>query len=79
MPLLTGGRVIEGSRPHLRNNALAPVNQAGIYTSPGVPANGFLNNIAAPGQLVVNMATGVVYENTGTLAATVWTSRGSLI
>lgn len=81
MPVITGGRIIEGSRPWWRNNAAsggANLDQ-GPYSSPGVPASGFLNGVAGVGAIVVNLATGVAYQNTGTKAATVWTSIGSLI
>jgi hypothetical protein len=80
MPVLTGGKVIEGSRPHLRNNAAGgALDNKGPYSSPGIPASGFLNNVVPPGGVVVNLATGIAYENTGTLASTVYTAIGSLI
>lgn len=80
MPILTGGKVIEGSRPEIRGATAIPTpGHGGYYNSPGVPAAGFLNGVAQPGSLCVNVATGVLYMNTGTLAATVWTSQGSLI
>jgi hypothetical protein len=78
MPIITGGRIIEGSRRHWANNVTAPAHANPIYSSPGVPAGGFLNGVAHPGTLVVNLATGILYMNTGTLAATVWTSQGQV-
>jgi hypothetical protein len=80
MPIITGGKVIEGSRPWYRNNAATGGSGGmGPYSSPGVPASGYLNGIAEPGAVVFNIATGVAYQNTGTKAATVYTSIGSLI
>jgi len=75
MPLLTGGKVIEGARQRYRGNATVGY---GPYWSAGAPAAGFLNNVAQPGA-VVETDTGQCYVNTGTLAATVWTLQGSLI
>lgn len=79
MPLLTGGNVIEGSRPHWRNNAAIPATSTPLFTSATAPIAGALNGIAPPGAIVVALDTGVAYENTGTQAATVWTERGSVI
>ena len=79
MPVITGGKVIEGSRAHWRNNAAIPTTSQPLFSSPGIPAAGYLNGVAPPGALVVNLATGVIYQNTGTQAATVWTSLGSVI
>jgi hypothetical protein len=77
MPILTGGKVIEGSRPHFHGNPLGGgFGGLGPFSSPGLPAGGFLNNIAPPGAIVIRTDTGDAYENTGTLAATVWTARG---
>lgn len=78
MPIITGGKIIEGARRHWANNVIAPATANPIFTSPGVPANGYLNAVAHPGTLVVNTATGIAYMNTGTLAATVWTAQGQV-
>ena len=51
----------------------------GPYLNNGVPAAGFLNNVAQKGALVINTATGVLYINTGTLAATTWTVVGAQV
>ena len=75
-PVITGGKIIEKSRPWLRNNATVGT---GPFSSATAPAALALANIAQPGALLFTLDTGVVYENTGTLAAPVWTSRGSLI
>jgi hypothetical protein len=47
----------------------------GPFVNNGVPASGYLNGIAQKGALVINSAAGSLYQNTGTLAATVWTAR----
>ena len=65
MPILTGGKVIEGS----------PSRGLGPYESPGIPASGYLNGVAAKGALVIDTTNGTLYQNTGTQAATVWTAR----
>lgn len=75
--------IIEGARQ--RNAAsttaapLADDASYGPFTSPGVPAAGYLNGIAAKGAQVVNTATGVWYSNTGTQAATAWTVIGAQV
>lgn len=51
----------------------------GPYLSPGAPAAGFLNGVAQKGALVINTATGVLYANTGTLAATTYTVVGAQV
>ena len=51
----------------------------GPYLNAGVPAAGFLNGVAQKGALVINTATGVLYANTGTLAATAWTVVGAQV
>jgi hypothetical protein len=80
MPVITGGKVIEGSRSWYRNNAASGgFGGMGPYSSPGVPASGYLNGIAEPGAIVFNIATGNAYMNTGTKAATVYTLQGALI
>jgi len=80
MAIITGGRVIEGAvRRQLAGASDANDSGIGPYTSPGVPAAGYLNAVAQKGALVVNTATGVWYSNTGTLAATVWTVVGTQV
>ena len=76
MPVITGGKVIEGARQEWRANAGVGT---GPFSSPGVPAGGYLNAVAQPGALCINQATGNLYVNTGTLAATIWTLQGALI
>jgi hypothetical protein len=85
MAVISGGVIIEGAL--LRSTTASGGTTAGTlgattigygpYTSPGVPASGYLNAVAQKGALVVNTATGVWYSNTGTLAATVWTVVGA--
>jgi hypothetical protein len=76
VPVITGGKVIEGARQEWRANAGVG---SGPFSSPGAPAGGYLNNVAQPGALCINQANGTLYVNTGTLAVTVWTLQGSLI
>ena len=81
MAIITGGKIIEGSRPGWRGSGASGgqnIDQ-GPYFSPGVPASAFLNGIAGPGALVINTANGAAYINTGTKAATVYTLLGSLV
>ena len=68
--------VIEGSKSR-SNGGLMAVNDVGYgpYPSAGVPASGFLNNVCQKGGLVIDTTNGTLYQNTGTLAATVWTAR----
>ncbi len=47
----------------------------GPYLIAGIPASGALNNVAQKGALVIDTVNGTLYQNTGTLAATVWTAR----
>ena len=73
MPTITGGRIIEGARQDWRGNTGVGT---GPFASPGVPANGYLNNVAQPGATCIDQAAGTLYANTGTLAATVWPLQG---
>ena len=75
-PVITGGRLIEQARQEWRGNATVGT---GPFSSPGVPANGYLNGVAQPGALCINQGAGTLYLNSGTLAATVWQLQGSLI
>jgi hypothetical protein len=75
MPVITGGKIIEGSRQRYRQ--AGPDVGYGPYYSSGTPANGDFNNVAQPGALL-EAGTGILYQNTGTLAATVWTNIGNL-
>ena len=71
MPYVEGARHRTGG-----TGAMDPaVPGYGPYLSAGVPASGFLNNIASKGALVIDTVGGGLYSNTGTLAATVWTAR----
>jgi hypothetical protein len=75
MAIIQGGKVMEGTAMPTRT-ALTTVQQAqqgGFYSSPGLPAGGFLNGVVHPGGYVLRADNGAVYQNTGTLAATVWT------
>lgn len=80
MAVISGGKIIELSRPGVRGNPLGG-GYAGMgpFYSPGLPASGFLNAVAPPGAIVVRVDTGEAYQNTGTLAATTWASIGSLV
>jgi hypothetical protein len=46
------------------------------FSKAGAPANNDFNGQAAKGDLVIDSTNGVLYINTGTLAATVWTKVG---
>lgn len=77
MPVITGGRVIEGARTvSFDGSQAATIVGYGPYLSAGVPAGGFLNNVAQKGALVIDTVNGKLYINTGTLAATVWSVVG---
>lgn len=74
MPLIQGGQEMPGARNIY--SALMDIKQAqqgGAYSSPGLPAAGYLNGVAHPNAYVRRADTGAIYQNTGTLAATVWT------
>jgi len=76
MPIITGGKVIEGAlRRSTGGVEDADVVGYGPYTNAGIPASGFLNAVAQKGALVIDTTNGTLYQNTGTLAATVWTAR----
>ena len=77
MPILTGGKWLEGTRRGTKGNVAPQRGDGGHFNSPGVPANGFLNATAPPGSLCLDTATGNLYQNTGTQAATVWTLLGA--
>ena len=53
-----------------------PLSARTIFTSAGEPASGYLNNIAPKGALCTDTTNGVLYQNIGTLAATVWQKVG---
>ena len=55
--------VIEGARSR-------PLQKAGAL------ANNDFNGVAAKGDLATDTTNGILYINTGTLAATVWTKVG---
>jgi len=76
MPIISGGRVIEGSRPIYRNNVTVGY---GPFSAAAAPIAGFLNGVAQPGAVAINTVAGTAYVNTGSLAATVWTLQGSVI
>ena len=84
MAIIEGGKVIEDARARpatlaqggtVAGSLPATVVGYGPYLNAGVPAAGFLNGIAQKGALVIDTAAGALYQNTGTLAATVWTAR----
>jgi hypothetical protein len=58
--------IIEGARPRPLTKSTAPV--AGDF-----------NGEANKGQMCTDTSTGIVYVNTGTLAATVWTVVGTQV
>ena len=76
MPTIPLTNLIPGAQvqPGVEANG-APPSGYGPFTSPGVPASGYLNGIAEVGALVIAQSTGALYSNTGTKAATVWTAR----
>ncbi|WP_433415040.1 hypothetical protein ACQP1V_36280 [Microtetraspora malaysiensis] len=47
------------------------------FTKAGAPVNGDFNGQAAKGDQCADTTNGVLYINTGTLAATVWTVVGA--
>jgi hypothetical protein len=84
MPVITGGKVIEGALQRPSGGASGGTDAGalgaaqigyGPYTSAGIPASGFLNGVAQKGALVIDTTNGTLYQNTGTLAATVWAAR----
>lgn len=76
MAIITGGKIIEGALRRQTGGAVdADVVGYGPYTNAGIPASGFLNNVANKGALVIDTTNGTLYQNTGTLTATVWTAR----
>lgn len=76
MAIISGGRVIEGARGVTFDGARSATEVGyGPYINPGIPAGGFLNNVAQKGALVIDSTNGTLYQNTGSLAATVWTAR----
>ncbi len=72
---------IEGARHRLGAEAGASGNLTGYgpFLSAGVPASGYQNGTAEKGALVINTVTGVLYINTGTKAATVYTVVGAQV
>lgn len=78
MPVISGGRVIEGSRG-VSYDGTRGASEIGYgpYPNAGVPASGYLNNVAQKGALVIDTTNAKLYINTGTLAATVWTIVGT--
>ena len=76
MPTIELTNIIPGAQSVTFAGA-SPSSSIGLgpYTSPGVPAGGYLNNVAQKGALVIDTNAGALYQNTGTLAATVWTAR----
>lgn len=84
MPIISGGTIAAGAllRDPSREQGGTAVGSVsataigyGPYLSPGLPASGFLNNVAQKGALVIDTTNGALYQNTGTLAASVWTAR----
>jgi len=72
------GHIIEGALlPSSINTAGNALGSYGPFTNAGAPAGGYLNGIAAKGALCIDTTTPKLYQNSGTLAATVWTSVGS--
>lgn len=76
MAIISGGKIIEGARGVTVDGSRSATEVGyGPYTNAGIPASGFLNNVAQKGALVIDTTNGTLYQNTGTLAATVWTAR----
>ncbi len=76
MAIISGGKIIEGAvQRQVAGASTATEVGYGPYTNAGVPASGFLNAVAEKGALVIDTTNGALYQNTGTLAATVWTAR----
>lgn len=48
----------------------------GIFVRNNAPVSGQYNNDCPPGGLVLDMVAGVLYQNTGTIAATTWAVWG---
>lgn len=77
MPLITPST----TDPTVRQR-LAPGVDGGVtgpFTSPGLPASGYLNGSADKGALAIDTVNAKLYINTGTLAATVWTVVGTQV
>ena len=80
MPVMSGGNIMPGSR----QRGAATVGgtgendgSVGPFLSAGVPASGYLNNVAGKGAIVIDTTNGKAYINTGTLSATVYTVVGA--
>lgn len=67
--------VIEQSRERLTAGYSQGSYGPFLHTTTGIPAAGTLNGTAEKGALLINTVDGTLYQNTGTLAATVWTAR----
>jgi hypothetical protein len=65
MPIISGGKIVEGS--------------LGLLSLAGTPVNGTAGTHvgAGVGALLVDTTTGKLYVNTGTEAAPIWTVVGS--
>lgn len=80
MPVISGGKVIEGARSVTTDGSRGATEIGyGPYLSAGIPAGGFLNGVAQKGALVIDTTNGKLYINTGTLAGTVWTVVGAQV
>lgn len=78
MPIITGGKVIEGAYVRPASSAYSSTaGSIGPFESAGVPASGYLNGEAKKGALCADTTNGKLYVNTGTLAATVWAVAGT--
>lgn len=73
MPLdaLMQGQNIQATLRFFAENNLLPMVNA------GAPSDNDFNGIAGKGCLLIDNTNGVLYINTGTLAATVWTKVGT--
>ncbi len=76
MAIISGGRIIEDAVSRQASGVSGATEVGyGPYTNAGIPGAGFLNAVAQKGALVIDTTNGTLYQNTGTLAATVWTAR----
>lgn len=74
MPVISGGKIVEGAR----HRGAADMNADGAlgpYVNAGVPVDGAAGTqfgVAAKGALLIDTTNANVYINAGTLAVPVW-------
>lgn len=84
MPIISGGKVIEGAYPRTGAAGTGMLAQGdalgnlGPFAKAGVPSTDF-NGVAAKGALCIDYTNAKLYINTGTLAANTWTVVGTQV